>query len=66
MVTNNLQSLKSVDYIYVVDEGKIKEEGTYRHLMKSKGLFAQLVFNHLSETIVEGDEDDGSINCKLN
>ena len=38
-MTNNLMYTKQSDRIFVIEGGKIAEQGTYKHLMQSKGIF---------------------------
>ncbi len=41
--SHRLSTVQDCDRIFVVDGGKIAEEGTYDELMRKKGLFAELV-----------------------
>jgi len=43
MVAHRLSTIKNVDYIYVLDKGKIVEEGSYDRLREAPGLFSQMV-----------------------
>ncbi|KAF5390987.1 hypothetical protein D9757_004049 [Collybiopsis confluens] len=43
LVTHALHVLDKTDYIYVIDHGVIKQQGTYQSLMTSSGLFARLM-----------------------
>lgn len=42
LITHRLYNLKLADYIYVMDEGKIVEKGTFDELKNQNGLFKQL------------------------
>ncbi|KAG6814573.1 hypothetical protein H0H92_000101 [Tricholoma furcatifolium] len=42
MVTHKLQVMQMCDRILLVDDGQIKEEGTFEELIRRKGLFATL------------------------
>ena len=42
IVSHRISSLRFVDRIYVLDEGKIKESGTHQELIQSKGLYAEM------------------------
>ncbi|KAG6854708.1 hypothetical protein C0991_002421 [Blastosporella zonata] len=42
MVTHKLQVMQMCDRIVVVDDGQIKEDGTYDELIRRKGVFATL------------------------
>ncbi|KAF9447357.1 multidrug resistance-associated ABC transporter [Macrolepiota fuliginosa MF-IS2] len=46
LVTHALHVLDKTDYIYVMDEGIIIEEGTYEDLMKNSIVFARLIEEH--------------------
>ncbi len=43
IITHRLDSLMSVDKIYVVDDNQIKETGTYQELLNKKGLFFEMI-----------------------
>ncbi|XP_025016128.1 multidrug resistance-associated protein 1-like isoform X2 [Tetranychus urticae] len=56
LVTNKLNILSKVDFIYVLSNGVISETGTYNELVNSKGEFSKLIEQHVSkveETDVE-------------
>lgn len=42
LITHRLYNLKIADYLYVMQDGKIAEEGTFNDLIEKKGVFAQL------------------------
>jgi len=42
MITHRLSTVGNVDKIVVLGDGKIIEQGTFRHLMEKDGVFAQL------------------------
>jgi len=42
MVTHKVQVMKMCDRIVVVDDGEVKEEGTFEELVRRKGVFARL------------------------
>ncbi|KAL1918432.1 uncharacterized protein VTP21DRAFT_3092 [Calcarisporiella thermophila] len=46
LVTHQLHFLPRVDYIIVMDDGEVREEGTYADLMKADGEFALLMKNY--------------------
>ena len=50
LVTHRLSVLKGVDYILVMKDGRIAEQGTYGELLKKGGDFSDLVQQFLSET----------------
>ncbi|KAJ3514014.1 hypothetical protein NMY22_g14878 [Coprinellus aureogranulatus] len=43
LVTHSLHVLDKLDYIYVMDQGEIVEEGTYDDLMGNSAIFSKLV-----------------------
>ncbi|KAM5532134.1 hypothetical protein V8D89_014227 [Ganoderma adspersum] len=49
LVTHTLHVLDKTDYIYVVDEGVIAEQGTYADLMKDGRTFARLMEEYGSQ-----------------
>jgi len=42
MIAHRLSTIKSADYIYVVSDGKIAEQGTHTDLLKKKGIYYNL------------------------
>ena len=42
MITHKLISVKGYDEIFVVENGKLKEQGTFDQLIAQNGLFASL------------------------
>lgn len=42
LITHRLYNLKDADYIYVLEQGKVVEEGDFEELAKQNGVFAQL------------------------
>ncbi|KAF5354262.1 hypothetical protein D9756_007067 [Leucocoprinus leucothites] len=57
LVTHALHVLDKADYIYVMDEGVVIEEGTYEDLIKDSVVFARLMEEHGSKE-QEEDVDD--------
>ena len=48
VIAHRLSTVIGCDRIIVMDEGRIKEEGTYDELMKRKGMFYELASRQLS------------------
>jgi NHLM bacteriocin system ABC transporter ATP-binding protein len=42
-IAHRLSSIRNADRIYVLDQGRIVQEGTFPQLMRQQGLFAQLM-----------------------
>ncbi|KAJ3273542.1 hypothetical protein HDV01_004309 [Terramyces sp. JEL0728] len=60
LVTHQLHFLPQVDYILVMKEGEIAEQGTFEELMSSKGAFASLMTDYggVNEAIEETEETE--------
>ena len=59
-MTNNLMYTKQSDRIFVIEGGKIAEQGTYKHLMQSKGIFFSMMSHEVGmDEGKEEKEDDG-------
>lgn len=43
LVLDRLSTIKNADVIVVIDNGRIKEQGSHHDLMKLKGLYYELV-----------------------
>ena len=43
MIAHRLTTVMNCDRIYVFNEGRIEETGSYKELMENKGLFYELV-----------------------
>lgn len=43
IIAHRMNTIKNCDYIYVMDNGKIVEEGTHRSLMNCEGVYKKLV-----------------------
>ena len=42
MVAHRFSTIEDADIIYVLDKGELVEKGSYKELMKKKGLFYRL------------------------
>ena len=42
MIAHRLSTVKNVDKIYVVDNGRIVEEGSHDALVENKGLYSRM------------------------
>lgn len=42
VIAHRLSTVRNADWVYVLDKGKIMEQGTHAALIKQKGLYAQL------------------------
>jgi ABC-type bacteriocin/lantibiotic exporter with double-glycine peptidase domain len=43
VIAHRLSTIRRADYLYVIDDGRIQQEGTYDTLLDEQGLFADLV-----------------------
>ncbi|WP_457622485.1 ABC transporter ATP-binding protein [Persephonella sp.] len=46
IIAHRLSTVQQADYIYVLDRGKIVEEGTHEQLMKEEGLYNEYMKKH--------------------
>ena len=42
VIAHRLSTVRGADYIYVLDSGRVVEEGSHEHLLSSSGLYAEL------------------------
>ncbi|CAF1446861.1 unnamed protein product, partial [Didymodactylos carnosus] len=63
MITHRLSILKTVDRIYVIDNGQIIEEGTYQQLINQNGKFYQLsqMENFQNESLNNSNDEKDEI-----
>lgn len=47
MIAHRLSTVKNADYIYVLDEGRVCEEGTHQELIRKRGRYYDLVQKQL-------------------
>ena len=48
VVAHRLSTILAADRIYVLEAGRVVEEGTYEELMERDGLFTELARRHIS------------------
>lgn len=48
-MTNSLSFLPDCDRIFMIDNGTICESGTYKELLKKKGVFSQFIGTNSNE-----------------
>ena len=46
-IAHRLSTVKNADHIFVMDDGRVVEDGTYQELMDQRGFFAELVHRQL-------------------
>ncbi|MDR3905837.1 MAG: ABC transporter ATP-binding protein [Evtepia sp.] len=46
MIAHRLSTVRNVDRIYVIRDGRVAEQGTYQDLMAQNGLFRQMWDNY--------------------
>jgi ATP-binding cassette subfamily B protein len=54
LISHRFSSLRRMDRIVVLDQGRIVEQGTHEELMRNDGLYTRLYRRHRLETTLEG------------
>lgn len=57
-MTHGITYLPECDNIFVLKEGEVSEQGTYKELLEKKGSFAEFLIQHLTEVNVEAEDLD--------
>ncbi|TDL20293.1 multidrug resistance-associated ABC transporter [Rickenella mellea] len=65
LATHSLNVLPKTDYIFVVDNGVIAEQGTYQNLMRDGHAFAKLIDEYGAPEEDEEDENDKEKDAKV-
>lgn len=57
LVTHGITYLPKTDYIIVMKDGRVSEQGTYQDLVERKGDFAEFLIEYMNEEDQEEIED---------
>jgi ATP-binding cassette subfamily B protein len=60
LITHRFSSLRRVDAIYVLDDGKLVEQGTHDELVSLNGIYAEL-YRQQIKNLLDDDEDATSV-----
>ena len=50
-ISHRLNSCKTVDWIYVIDHGRVCEQGSHQDLMRQNGMYAEMFRKQRSQFI---------------
>ena len=59
IIAHRIATVRDADHIFVLDDGRIAEQGTHADLVAAKGLYARMVERELhldADTLISGDE----------
>ena len=57
LVTHGITYLPKTDYIIVMKDGRVSEQGTYQDLVERKGDFAEFLIEYMNEEDQDEIED---------
>lgn len=63
MIAHRVSTVRNADYLLILDEGKIKEFGTYDELMALRGVFYEMVEKQRLEEMLQSEEVDHGTDC---
>lgn len=63
MIANRVSTVRNADYLLILDEGEIKEFGTYDELMALRGVFYEMVEKQRLEEMLQSEEVDHGTDC---
>ena len=58
-MTNSVAFLSHVDFIVVLSDGQVSEQGTYKELLSHHGPFADFIATYLTEADEDSEEEEG-------
>ena len=61
IISHRCSTVKNLDYIVVLDEGRIVEEGTHSSLLQMQGLYAEMYRRQLMSEELEDTTDHGDV-----
>ncbi|MFD0536918.1 ATP-binding cassette domain-containing protein [Actinomadura luteofluorescens] len=63
LITHRLASVRHADRVYVLDAGRVTEQGTHHDLMARDGLYAEL-YDLQASAYRQGDDEGGALAAK--
>ncbi len=63
MIAHRVSTVRNADYLLILDEGEIKEFGTYDELMALRGVFYEMVEKQRLEEMLQSEEVDHGTDC---
>ena len=60
LISHRFSSVRSADFIYVMQRGRVAEQGTHDDLMAARGIYAELFTLQASAYLAAADPEDGA------
>ena len=58
VIAHRLSTVKNADVVYVIDGGRVQQQGTHDELVRQEGIYRRLVLRQLQKDVKEQEEGE--------